>query len=267
VLAVARRFPEAELEDRDYEVVASDEKELKILRDKKDAKTPTPDDKLAFLRKLGLMAPAKSLKNLRIKTKMYVGGTLGVNASAGKYLLNWGSNNFFGVNNIQNAQEWNSFDSIFDEFFVVAMAIKYQPNNRYSANAEQSTSTAGAPGYVNTCGVALCALQHDQLAYSDTSSAYVRVMPAANSLWTNVGDPWTFTWRNVEKFAWDSVEISGVSNTQSWMNVSSVNTYGGFVQAATPNVSGLTGGLSTLLVGGVFGFFMAEFEVAFRCRS
>lgn len=243
--------------------------------EKKEVKSKSTQDRLMKLAaliqqpKLAGKGGKGGLKNLKVKAKLYVGGTLGVSASAGKYLLVWGSNPYFGVNNVQVAQEWNSWDSLFDEFFVLSMKIKYQPNNKYSANNAAGSSAAGSPGYVNTCGVTFAAYQHDQPTAADTSSSYVRMMPASKSTWANLGDRVNFTWRNVEKFHWDSVELPNQASTggQTWMNVSSVNTYGGYVQAATPYPSGASAGIGVLLEGAVFGFFMAEFTVAFRCRS
>jgi len=222
--------------------------------------------------KFTISSMKSSLANLRLSCYLYSGSPLSVQAVAGKYILSIGGSTSFGPKQISSSLEWSSFNAIFDEFFIHEQKFEFRPNNKYSSNAGANTvlaTAAGAPGYLNTCISTWAALQHNQVVYADSSSAWAQAMSSFESAAHNLADNIDFAWKNEEHFDWDGPvgDQTTTNMTTTWCNFNNVASYGGAVQVFTPYVSGAAAGLGDLTESGVFGFMLIRYTVSWRCRS
>jgi len=258
-----------QLISRSVSVVASANQD-----EKADAKEQTSTDLVSIRNEKlfsikNLMAKSLSLKGQRFQTRL--GSVVAVNfsASAAKYTVQWATNATLLVNSLVNSQEWSSWDSVFDEFFVKRMNIKYVPVNKYSANSSASTSSSGSPGYVNTVGAVIAAFQHSQAAPADASTNASSALNVWNHKVVDLGSPFLFRWKNVENFDWNGpVGDQSASRTgQGWCTISAATLYGGQVWMATPEATGASAGVGTLTESGVPGHAFVTWDIAFRVRS
>jgi len=198
---------------------------------------------------------------LRAKTTM--GVNLTANSVAAKYLLLIGANTVWDVNQIANCVEWGSFNTIFEEFFVHSMNLRFEPNNQFT--------TGYGTGTVNLedCMLSLGAYQHNQPAPTDSTHVWADMQNSRISKVTNTGRPWTFNWKNIEKFAKDgpSGDATTATNSQSWLNILSVAKYGGYISGATPYPSNAAAGAGQFVNGYVFGNILVTWDVSFRYRD
>jgi len=224
---------------------------------------------------LKLMLKGLKGKGIRFSTRQCLVDNLGVQSTAGKYVLkflSFGTPNLFLSNVLANFAEFSSLNVLFDEFFCHSVQLHYRPVNKYSANNSANFVTgtaAGQPGFVNTLGVSLCGLQHNQTVYSDTSAAVFNMAQCQQYKWANLSDNFTFTWKNVEKFSWDGTtgDQTTAHSTQAWCNMSNTSAYGGIIQASTAEPSGAAAALGTLVESSTFGHVMIVVNLSFRCRS
>jgi len=192
-----------------------------------------------------------------------------VNTGGAKYLqFIGGTSTTLPWTNVSSAAEWTAIDAVFDEFFIRSVTLKYMPRNKYSAQSTASASATGSPGDVNTCAATVVFLHHNAAPYGDTSSTWTAACNAQQHKLVNLGDNWSFTARNPEKFSFDGPlgDQSSVA-TMGWCNIAQSGHYGGFFQLATPLASGASAGIGALLEGGVFGDFIIVYDVAFRARA
>jgi len=211
----------------------------------------------------------KGSRGLRFTTRLWSQTTFQVNSSAGKYKQFIAGVTPLQVSTVGSSSEFASLSAIFDEFFVHRVSLHYRPVNKYSANTTASSSAAGSPGQINTLGAVLYNLQHNQVDYADNSSLCTNGMASWGSSWVNLGDNFTHDWHNVEKFSWDTPlgDQTTSHSTQSWCNINNTSDYGGILGFGTPDPSGASAGIGTLLEGGIFGHVMIEYVVSFRARS
>jgi hypothetical protein len=193
-----------------------------------------------------------------------------VNTAAGKYkqFLNGGVN--YGWTQLANAAEFNSIDALFDEVFIRSVTMHYIPCNRHSANTTASTTAAGSPGFINTLAAVAYCLPHNAADYTDSSSTAQNALQAWHSKYVDLGIPFVLRVKNPEKFDWQGPlgDQSSSTSTMSWCQFSKVGScYGGFFAIATPEASGASAGIGTLLEGGIWGHIKVTYDIAVRARA
>jgi hypothetical protein len=185
------------------------------------------------------------------------------NSSTGKYGLYFSGGQTWGVNNVGNAAEFASLDAVFDEFFVHSMKVSFRPVNAVAGALINTTATN-----LQTFPLTIYGLQHSAGNYGDSSSAHAAAMSALQHKWVTSGEPFKFTWKNVEKFGWKEPlgDQTTASSTQTWcMNLAS-SKYGGFIAAYSPFVTGTVS--STVLGTSVpLGVAIFQYHVAMRARA
>ncbi len=172
-------------------------------------------------------------------------------------------------NQVANASEFSSLDVLFDEFWIKSVTVRYWPRNKYSAQSTATSSASGSPGDLNTCAATFYFLPNAATNYTDQSTAWVNASVAAQHKTVNLGENFTFTVRNPEKFSWDGIlgdQTTG-SSCMSWCQTTNATKYGGYFGIATPVQSGASAGIGLLLENGVFGDAIYSFDVAWRARA
>jgi len=202
----------------------------------------------------------------------YFSSTIVVNGSATKYLqyldgvsslvsLTW-------TKILLNLDEISSWSLIFSEVFVHWVELEYYPRNKYSSNTTASSTPAGSPGDLNTCGATIAFVPHNTAAYSDISAAWYTMRAATQSKSFNLADNMVFRAHNMEKFAWDGPlgDMTTSATTMSWCTLSALSKLGGLFQLATADASGAAVGIGNLLEGGVFGDYIVKVRYSLRSR-
>jgi len=258
------RFPDMkmttkQMKDERYVVVEpQDEKEEKKERKLSLALLPMGGNKM------------RGNSNRRTRLKLFHGGIIQVNANPGKYIQSLGGAATYGWTNVSNCGEWTNIDAIYDEFFIRSVKLHYFSRNKYSSNSTSSGNAAGSPGDLNTCMATICGLYHNAATFADSSSAFFFMRQAQVSKSANMADDWTISQKNLDKFAWDGpmADQSTATAATGWLQISKAGTItGNFFQLSTPAASGAAIGVGTLLELGVFGDFIAEYDVCLRARA
>lgn len=206
---------------------------------------------------------------LRAELRMLFGFPIAVNFNVNKYVqvLN-GAVNLTWTNIVQNIDGFASLDSLFNEFFVRAMTLEFQPRNKYSANTTASGNAAGSPGFTNTIGGTIYAVPHHQAAYADNASAWFQAREVKYSKFVNLGDKWKLVARNDEPFSWTGPvgDMTTSVSTMQWCTFPQVGALGGTFGLVTPLPSGAASGLGDLFENGVFGDCVCHVDLALRAR-
>jgi len=221
----------------------------------------------AFLK--GGTGRQKDGKSVHFRSTITGATQLSVLNSAAKYLLATvgGTVNLTVANCLSLTSEISSWITLFDEIFCHGVSIHFEPRNQFSSNSSSSTNAAGSPGDLNTLGVVVAAVQHNQTAYSDASTAVAAMLASETMKIANLAKGWTFRWRNIEKYDPDGPVINTSGVSQSWINTTQTANYGGLVQFATTAASGASVGLGTLLENGIFGDLYYVCDISLRFRS
>lgn len=170
------------------------------------------------------------------------------------------------VSSISSAGEWGVVDSLFDEFFIHAMTLHFQPVNLLSGGwATFSGSTAPVlwttgttqTGTENNCGIVLASLFNGAASYT-TANGMVAV---PNRKFAHSGRPWKYAWRNNQRFDPRGPVITG--NTSFWKSIGDAGTYQGFVQVRAFNDQVLGDGTHAM----VLGHFCVIWDISFRVRA
>lgn len=223
------------------------------------------DVKLGSLLQLG--NGKKGGRGMQYRTKLHYGGFMDTNSSAGKYLLQFpggGTMGTFPVNLIANGGEWSSFNSVFEEFFIHSVTLRFMPNNMNLANFINSTSTN-----LQTCMGVLACYQHDQAAPTDGSSTFYQMQNSPQSKVIHTGKPFTITWKNIEKFDKNGTvgDASTAQHSQAWLNMADVAKYGGYIGGALPYATNAAASSTTFLVNVQFGVILCAWDISFRYRD
>jgi hypothetical protein len=162
-------------------------------------------------------------------------------------------NSIIAVNNFAGLSEFSALSTIFNEVFLSAMKVRWEPVSRYN----------GPVGFVNTANVAsvpiVCAeLQHGAAVYTTDQDA-------ANNFrrkYQNTGVPFSQTWTNVESPATHMLvdPSSTTFPTQNWSTVGNAGNYTGSLQYIS-NTS------PVLPVSAILGTFCVDFMLLFRIRQ
>lgn len=164
-------------------------------------------------------------------------------------------NSVVTCSSVSSSFDFSSFATIFDEFFITKMVVKYEPNNRYNwpVGVGPTTQTTSWPLMVVN-------LQHAMPGYSSFTS----ISNNATAKLLNTADPWHFTWHNVERFKDTTVvnpTTSGIA-VQGWCQTSSTaaGAYTGSIQMLSPTTgTGMPG-------GSIVGQIIVQAHCLFRCR-
>jgi hypothetical protein len=134
-------------------------------------------------------------------------------------------NSVINIDAVRSSTDFSALSGIFEEFFVVRCHVDYQPVSRYQYPLG-GTSTLS----VSTLPMAVASLQHAAVAYT-SASAMLNNYAAA---WHSTGDPFSYTWTNVESPKTTIKETSSTS-TQGWcdMGTGGGQSYTGQIQFIT----------------------------------
>lgn len=199
-------------------------------------------------------------KGMRLEVDLVVGGAFSTN-TAGSFRPTWAGGTTWAVSNVTSATEWASFGAVFDEIFVKEMVIQYQPNNCVGGGIVAASSATN----LNSCALSLFALQHSAADYADSSTAFATCLEAQGNKFVNTGKPWTFKWKNIEKFDWKA-PIGTAAAAQTWAQISGFG-YGGFVGGRMPFATNASPTSILWPASTNLGVFVCRFKVAYRARS
>lgn len=222
-----------------------------------EGKSAIDDDK-DLEGKKSLIKSEPSLRGLFLKGRrlgmskefpIVISGTFNVQASGGFI------NSTLNVDQVSAISRFTSMATLFDEFFVRSMKVSYVAMSRYSV------LPGGTTGTQNT-SLPLCvvSLHHGSSPYSTLSDAanngYCR--------FCSTGDPWLYTWTNVEDPSAGVAPVSTTSSpppTQGWCLVQNASVYTGYVQIISPQsvVTGLPGSVYV-------GTLKVDWDILFRCK-
>jgi hypothetical protein len=226
--------------------------------DKKTTSVPLQIDELVS----GPKAMARST-GMTWQGNLFASCILYTNSSTGKYGLYFSGGQTWNINNVGNAAEFASLDAVFDEFFVHYMNVHFRPINAVAGALLNTTATN-----LQTFPVTIFGLQHNAGNYADTSSAHAAAMSALQHEWVSTGEPFSFTWKNVEKFGWKEPlgDQSTSTSTQTWCQNVLSSKYGGFIAAYSPFITGTVS--STVLGTSVpLGVCVMKYKVSMRARA
>lgn len=197
-----------------------------------------------------------------------------VNSTAGKYAQFFsGSTILHWYDVVAAMSELSSLDVLYDELFVHNVKLEYVPRNKYSANTTaQNSAAAGQPGFANTCAAVIVFLPHNAAPYTDTSTMWSGMRASPTSKLLDLGDRWSFTAKNPEKFEWGgpSSDQSTSTNAMGWMsfgNAGGGQKLGGIFQIATPLPSAASATYAFLQEGGCFGDVSISALISVRARA
>lgn len=123
-----------------------------------------------------------------------------------------------------------ALQALFNEFFVVGMTLKFMPLAmfQYPGSAPVATQNPNQP-------LGICQLQ-------GTEPAYATCFTMANNRsfkWASTAIPWTYTWRNVNRYKFSESPLSSTAPTYAaWCPMSAAANYLGQVQFITPGLQG-----------------------------
>lgn len=206
-----------------------------------------------------------SRRGFYYRTKLHYQMNVQSNSAAGKYLLQLGgTNGAYLVNNVSNGGEWTSFNSVFEECFIHQMTVQFQPFNQFLGNYVNSTSTN-----IQTSGATIAAYQHNQGAATDAMATFYQLLNSQQSRHVNLGRPFSFSWRNIEKFSKDGPvgDATTAQNTQSWINMTDISKYGGYIVACLPLATNATPAALNFGQNVYFGIATVSWDISFRYRD
>jgi hypothetical protein len=114
------------------------------------------------------------------------------------------------MNTIEALSEWSAFSTLFDEFFLTSCEIHYVPTSRYQFNIGTAPGTN-----LTNIPLTVTSLHHGVGAYSTQATA----MENSSTMVCSSGDPWKYTWENVESSkstVLPSPSTSSPLATQGW---------------------------------------------------
>jgi hypothetical protein len=214
-----------------------------------------------------LTGAKRSKGGMRASMVLYDGKFLAVNGTNAKYQLAMipGTSNTYGIAQVQNCAEWASIAALFEDVFVEKVVMRYVPQNKYSA----ISGSAGTLVNLNTGMAVIGAKQHATAGITDSASAFIQECEVQQHKIVDLGEDWSFAWRNVEKFSWDGpvTDLTTATTVQSWCPVASINKYGGYFEAFVPSVCAATGAVNTYQTAANLGVVVYAFHCHFRYRN
>jgi hypothetical protein len=187
----------------------------------------------------------------------------------GRYRTNLGSvlafnsssvgvlNSVVSNSNVASLTEWSAFASLFDEFFIHRVWMRFEPRNRY-----QFPVTAGPSVSTCNCLLTVTPLFHGTSGYASASTAMNNRLTKVQS----TADPFSFEWVNNESSA-GGVVVSPTTSlplpTQSWCLTASAAAalYTGQIQLLGATAIGPATGVVTV------GDIAVLYDISFRVRA
>ncbi len=181
-------------------------------------------------------------------------------------------NTILNVSSIGSASEWGSIDALFDEFFVHSVTVKFMPRNVAGGGVGYSTSAAvavppfalnGTTANSNLANVGIIGVSLFHGAASYGSAAGMLSNPTKKI--GHSAYPWTYVWRNNERFsprAPGSAQVSGLSS-QGWTLITNYSFYGGSMQFRAFGDASLGDTVHAFTLGDITEIW----DVSFRARA
>lgn len=227
--------------------------------------------KKAFKLRIGMSLGASEF---RITLQCHSFSLPTVNSAANKYLqfVSGSSANLTWASLLNGLPELSYLEGLFNEVFVHSVKLDFIPNNSNSSNNTASTTTAGAPGNLNTMAAVIAFLPHSQSgAFADSSSGVLASLAdQVQHKFVDMGKKWSFTGKNPEAFDWGA-PLTGTSTTSNypmgWVVLSvGTSTLGGVFNLGTAYASGAAAGIGDLLESGNFGTMLQTVTLSLRSR-
>lgn len=163
-------------------------------------------------------------------------------------------NSLINTSTIASNADFVSLSSVFSEFFVVAMHLKWQPISRYNGPIGFASATNAG-----SLPIGLCSLHHGTAAYTSLSS----MSNNQHFDYQATGDPFAYRWLNIEDPKDKSVIATGseTNSFQGWGLCSLASQLTGNVQIISLPAP------PALPVSVVTGCFIVAYEVLMRYRE
>lgn len=209
---------------------------------------------------------------LRMVVRDVFADELACNNASGKYLCVLSSATTRSWTSLlSNLLELSSYQALFQELFVRQIEVWYEPNNMNSSNLSASSSAAGSPGQLNTCGAVFVFLPDNVPPLSDLSTAFQKAMLQRQHKVFNMAERFRHVFSNPTKFDWNGPLADQASGTtdMGWMSFTQAisNTkLGGMFQVPCCYATGAATGIGDLLDAGKLGFIFYRVTLALRVR-
>lgn len=151
---------------------------------------------------------------------------------------------------VQSSTDFSAISSIFEEFFILRYDAHWMPVSRYQypLGGTSTLSVANLP-------IGCAQLHHSAVPYSSASA----LLNNFGSGWHSTGDPFTYSWVNVESPAAKTEQISVTS--QGWVSTTNGTLYAGALQFMSQSSP------PALPFSQVLGTFATHFYCLFRVRE
>lgn len=160
-------------------------------------------------------------------------------------------NSTIAISALQFITDFVALGSVFNEFFVNRVHIRWMPVSRYNYPLSATTTTM-----VANLPIGVASLQHAQAAYTSLAVMADNYHISFDS----TGDPFHYTWVNAEKSSSTVVSASSGA-TQSWCDTSNSANYTGMIQFLSQSAP------PALPASQVLGVFLCYWDVMFRLRA
>lgn len=151
---------------------------------------------------------------------------------------------------VQSSTDWSALSTIFEEFFILKYEAKWMPVSRYQypLGGTSTLSVANLP-------IGCASLHHSAIPYTSQSALLNNFYAGYHSS----GDPFTYSWVNVERPNSGIEQISATS--QGWVSTTNGTLYSGAMQFMSQSSP------PALPFSQVLGTFGVQFYVLFRNRE
>jgi len=157
--------------------------------------------------------------------------------------------------NLASLSDFSSLASVFSEYFIQRIEVKWQPVSRYNGPIGYLPATT-----VSSLPFSVTSLQNSQPAYTSMSSS----LNNDKLSYENSNVPFSYTWVNNNKMSADIVtdpSAFAFAPTQSWASVLAASLYTGSIQLLSQSAP------PALPVSAVLGTFATKYLVSFRNRD
>jgi hypothetical protein len=172
--------------------------------------------------------------------------------------------NYF-VSDVALVSEFGSLGSLFDEFFVHAMVVRYFVLNNNGGGSGTHSAGGTAPPLATSdgpynAGLVMCSLFNAATGYSTASA----LSNNATRAFHHSSRDFTYTWRNNVKYEKHGVTLDITTGSwNGWTLLSNASNLGGGYQVRTVNDVLIGPGSAVLTMGTID----LEFDISVRARS
>jgi hypothetical protein len=201
---------------------------------------------------------------MRYRVILHGNCTVGTLAN-GKYKVGFNGVDGYSINGVTSVSEFSSLASIFSEYYVRKVTFHYEPDNWVGGSIPGFGGAGSSQAFLNNSLMVVGAVQHATAVATDNSSAVNVVADDGQHLITNSGKPWSFAWRNIDKFSWDA-QLDPSASSQGWKAVSDT-AYGGTVEGAFPRAAATATSITQMGINSTLGYAVVKYDVCFRYRE